>query len=272
MTGRMYVDLAHGQVHLRTSGDPAAPVLVLLHQVPSSSQMWEAVLQPLAERGYRVLALDLPGYGSSDPLPFPPELHDYAGVVLQTLAALGHRQAVVAGHHTGASVSLVLAAEHSDVVPAVALWGIADHHGAEAEHLANEQPPTFGPSYIDGVDAWWRMRSGHATPGSDGSVQARALSELLQCGIHRPDGHNAVGRTDHGALLARAVSPVLLMTGRREMLDDITRRAAADHPERAELVVLGEHGMDVADDAPELLADTLHEFFSRVRAEAQDAR
>lgn len=260
-TTKQYVTLPHGQVHLRASGDPEHPVLVLLHQVPSSSMMWEAVMEPLARRGYRVLALDLPGYGASDPLPSPPELADYAGVVVDTLTALGHSAAFVAGHHTGASVALVLAAHHSETVPAVALWGLANHVGAEAEHLATEQPPVFGDDYIDDVRAWWSARLPHATPGGDGAVMARALAEVVMCGTHRPDGHNAVGRTDHAALLAGAVSPVLLMTGRREMLDEITRQAAADHPGRAELAVLGDHGMDVADDDPELFSSTIDRFF-----------
>ncbi|MFB2583062.1 alpha/beta fold hydrolase [Herbiconiux sp. P15] len=263
-TTKQYVWLPHGQVHVRASGELQDPVLVLLHQVPSASTMWEAVMQPLARRGYRVLALDLPGYGASDPLPVAPELADYAEVVMGTLGALGHDRAFVVGHHTGASVGLLLAADHPEVITAVALWGLANHVGPEAEELADETPPALGSGYIDDVREWWASRLVHATPGGDGAVMARALAELVVCGVHRPDGHNAVGRTDHTALLTRAVAPVLLMTGGREMLDEITRQAAADHPERTELAVLGDNGMDVADDEPELFSSTVDGFFRRV--------
>jgi pimeloyl-ACP methyl ester carboxylesterase len=266
MTIKRYIDLDHGQVHVRISGNDSDPALVLLHQVPSSSMMWEKVMTPFAERGYRVIAMDLPGYGASDPLPFEPELSDYATVVAGMLAALGHETATVFGHHTGASVALVLAADHSATFRAVALWGIANHFGAEAAHLAEELPPAYGPDFITDVDTWWAMRLGHATPGTDGTVMARELAAMLANGVHRPDGHRAVGRTNHEELLARAISPVLLLTGSREMLDEITRIVAAQYPEKAELVVLGDNGMDVADDAPELLADTVDAFFSRVGA------
>jgi hypothetical protein len=50
------------------------------------------------------------------------------------------------------------------------------------------------------------------------------------------------------------------------MLDGETRAVAAELPGLVELVSLGEVGMDVADEAPELLADTVSAFLARVDA------
>ena len=97
-----------------------------------------------------------------------------------------------------------------------------------------------------------------------GPVLARSLAEMLQCGAHRPDGHNAVGRTDHDALLDRITGvPLLGLTGDREMLDAETRAVVAARPGQVELAGLGDVGMDVADEAPELLADTVTRFTDR---------
>lgn len=269
---RSYVDLAHGQVHVRTAGSPSDPVVLLLHQVPSSSAMFEALLEPLAARGLRPVAIDLPGYGMSDPLPVSaPELSDYAGVVREVLGALAgpSAHAVVFGHHTGGDVALTLAATYSEVTDAVALWGFADMAEADLRWLADEPAPVLDATYLAHVTAWWHQRLPHLTPGADEHVIVRALGEYVAAGVHQPDGHNAVGRTDHLALLRSAKVPVLFLTGSREMLDEVTRAAHAAHPDLADLVVLGDAGMDVVDDHPDLVADTLARFF---RADAQAGR
>jgi pimeloyl-ACP methyl ester carboxylesterase len=58
-----YLDGAHGQVHYRTLGE--GPLLVLLHWAPSNGRQYELLMPHFAARGFRVLALDMPGYGRS---------------------------------------------------------------------------------------------------------------------------------------------------------------------------------------------------------------
>ncbi|MGH2816717.1 MAG: alpha/beta hydrolase, partial [Actinomycetota bacterium] len=45
--------------------DPSRPLTVLVHGVTSSSRTWWRVGPALAERGFRVLAVDLRGHGAS---------------------------------------------------------------------------------------------------------------------------------------------------------------------------------------------------------------
>ena len=63
---RRYVDVPHGQVHLRIGG--RGPAAVLLHDSPRSSVMHVQNIRWLGER-FTVYALDTPGYGNSTPLP-----------------------------------------------------------------------------------------------------------------------------------------------------------------------------------------------------------
>jgi len=58
-----YVDGRHGQLHYRTQG--AGPPVLLLHWAPSNGRQYEFIQPALAAHGFRVLALDLPGYGRS---------------------------------------------------------------------------------------------------------------------------------------------------------------------------------------------------------------
>jgi pimeloyl-ACP methyl ester carboxylesterase len=60
--------------------------LVLVHGIPTSSFLWRNMIGDLSAR-WRVIALDLPGFGFSDP---PPNgdysIHRYAGILESFLA------------------------------------------------------------------------------------------------------------------------------------------------------------------------------------------
>jgi len=64
-----------GRVRLTASawGDPAHPVVVLVHGYPDNSEVWHGVAQALAAR-FHVIAYDVRGAGQSDA---PPDMADY---------------------------------------------------------------------------------------------------------------------------------------------------------------------------------------------------
>ena len=91
----------------RGDGEP----LVLIHHIGGSWKSWEAVIRPLAEQR-DVIALDLPGFGASPPLPSgveptPPRLAAEISVLFDQL---GLERPAVAGHSLGGWVALELAA------------------------------------------------------------------------------------------------------------------------------------------------------------------
>jgi pimeloyl-ACP methyl ester carboxylesterase len=59
------VDADGVRVFYRAAGDPAAPVVLLIHGFPSSSFMFRELIPRLATQ-YRVIAPDLPGFGFTD--------------------------------------------------------------------------------------------------------------------------------------------------------------------------------------------------------------
>jgi pimeloyl-ACP methyl ester carboxylesterase len=65
MVHHRYATIAGRQLFYREAGDPAAPVVVLLHGFPTSSHMFRDLLPRLADR-YRVIAPDYLGFGYSD--------------------------------------------------------------------------------------------------------------------------------------------------------------------------------------------------------------
>jgi pimeloyl-ACP methyl ester carboxylesterase len=85
-----------------------AKVVVLLPGLLFSRKMHQPLAETLAERGHRVLCLDLLGHGDSDR---PPEMPNYsmAGFGRQAIALLDHvevKQAVIGGTSLGANATL----------------------------------------------------------------------------------------------------------------------------------------------------------------------
>ena len=106
--------LAHMAVHVRKWG--AGPdVAVLIHGLGNSSESWWQVGPALAERGYRVLAVDLPGHGGSSPL----DEYSIGALVDAVLGAVPHRPALAIGHSLG---GLVLAHAVDRLEPALAVY------------------------------------------------------------------------------------------------------------------------------------------------------
>jgi hypothetical protein len=78
-------------IHYQDTGPRDAPVLVLLHGFGSSLQTWDVWAAKL-ELNYRVIRLDLPGFGLTGPSP----LHDYSEANdLATLVAAAYKQPVL---------------------------------------------------------------------------------------------------------------------------------------------------------------------------------
>jgi pimeloyl-ACP methyl ester carboxylesterase len=84
------------------------PVIVLIHGITGSSQTWDHVIEPLAER-YTVVAPDLLGHGESAKPRGDYSLGAYASGIRDLLAAIGHDRATIVGHSLGGGVAMQMA-------------------------------------------------------------------------------------------------------------------------------------------------------------------
>lgn len=119
---RFYVDGPLGQTHVREAGSGRA--LLLLHQTPWFSVQYRHAQPLLAAAGLRTLAPDTPGFGFSPAPPGMPAMGDYADHFAAVLDAVGVKEAIVVGHHTGAGMALALAARHPRRVRGLVLHGV----------------------------------------------------------------------------------------------------------------------------------------------------
>jgi len=109
------------RVHFRDQGNPSGPPILLLHGTFASLHTWEAWVTELGET-YRIITLDLPGFGLTGPHPGK----DYSlATTLHLLESLrehlGISEWVVAGNSLGAGYALAYAQHEPDAILAVGL-------------------------------------------------------------------------------------------------------------------------------------------------------
>jgi len=100
----------------------SGPVLVLLHGMESSSHYWEPMVPELSER-WRVITLDLLGYGNSPkPMNIAYSIDDHVKWLHKTLRSMRIKEFAVVGHSLGSIVALAYAARYPKQVTAAYLF------------------------------------------------------------------------------------------------------------------------------------------------------
>jgi pimeloyl-ACP methyl ester carboxylesterase len=103
------------------AGDESAPPLVLLHGLAERNHVFTRLAALLAPH-LRLVAIDLPGFGSSPPLPGGGfDLGVVCERIERVLRALGLERPAMLGHSLGGGVTVRYAAERPGALSAVAL-------------------------------------------------------------------------------------------------------------------------------------------------------
>jgi pimeloyl-ACP methyl ester carboxylesterase len=116
-------------LHRGGSGEP----LVLIHGIGHTWRGWKPML-PLLERRFDVLAVDLPGFGYSEPFPegFDSTPDALADAVEDEMARAGFDRAHIAGNSLGGWIALELARRgRAETVTAISPAGL--QHGRERD-------------------------------------------------------------------------------------------------------------------------------------------
>jgi pimeloyl-ACP methyl ester carboxylesterase len=127
------------EIFYRAAGDPAAPVLLLLHGFPTSSLMFRDLILRLAD-SYRVIAPDLPGFGFTE----VPEKRKYtysfaslASTMLAFTDALSLNRYAIYVFDYGAPTGFRLAMGHPERITAI----ISQNGNAYEEGLGDAWGP-----------------------------------------------------------------------------------------------------------------------------------
>ena len=135
-----YIEVQGTRTHFEEMGE-GTPV-VLIHTLHGCSLQWHQAMPLLAAKGYRAIALDLPGNSRSYPPNGTPinNPHDMAEFVFSFIeAVVPGQKPIVSGTSIGGNITIDLALHHgSDLLAAVAMEGavytptVGPLHGLEA--------------------------------------------------------------------------------------------------------------------------------------------
>lgn len=100
----------------------AENVLLFVHGLGSNLKFWRFQLNEFAARGYRIIAMDMVGFGKSDkPADFPYTIPAMAHVLEEAMQIMGAHNPVLIGHSMGAQTSLALVIEQPQLARALVL-------------------------------------------------------------------------------------------------------------------------------------------------------
>ena len=123
----MHIQVNGAAIYCHTGGkafDAAKPTVVLIHGVLCDHSVWALQSRYMANHGWNVLAVDLPGHCRSGG-DAPASVEQGAAFVAALLDALGIDRAALIGHSWGSLIALEAAAQLGPRVSHLVLVGTA---------------------------------------------------------------------------------------------------------------------------------------------------
>lgn len=120
MTDTTIFDVDGQAIHAKLSGRPNRQAALLIHGWSSSSYAMSPLMPLLAQR-FRCIAVDLPGYGQSPPLPRRATIPEYADLLARLIDHVSDGPVVLVGHSMGGMIGMALALRHPMLVERMVL-------------------------------------------------------------------------------------------------------------------------------------------------------
>ena len=163
----------------------SGPVLLLIHGMAGALDTWRAVIDPLS-RHATVLAVDLPGHGSSDPGGGDYSLGALAAFLRDVLMALGHERVTLVGHSLGGGIAMQFSYQFPEMTERLVLvssggLGLEVNPALRAASLPGANlflSLTAGATKRASGVAGRVLRAGHLTPNPGLDELFRSYSSL----------------------------------------------------------------------------------------------
>jgi len=206
-----------GYIHYRAAGT-GKPVM-LFHVNQQSSALMVELMTALAPN-FRVVAMDYPSHGHSDPIPGQPSFADYTRCAIAVMDALAIQRAASLGEAVGAGVSVAIANAYPDRIEKVVLVNcpFSPERGRTAVHV-KELQSGLRPEDESGfpltrtVEFMLRRDPGHAPMHPSQSWMDRINTTQMEVGRNRWQAVTALANFDMDDGLRRLVQPTLLLLG-----------------------------------------------------------
>ncbi|MBS1794154.1 MAG: alpha/beta hydrolase [Acidobacteria bacterium] len=192
-----FVEIDGATVHFQEFGDHHDPVMILVHGFTASCYVWKSVAPQIAAEGFRVIAVDLIGFGYSDkPAWFDYTIASQARMIARLMDRLGIGRATLVGSSYGGAISLTLALDYAERVDKLVLVdSVINDEPAEHPVLKLARIPGVGevmtPFLIDSR-TFLKFRMQGTLAAANHHLITKDRIESIIRPLNAKDGHNAV--------------------------------------------------------------------------------
>jgi pimeloyl-ACP methyl ester carboxylesterase len=214
------------RVRVVETGDPAAPPVLMLHGWGCSAYAWRFLAGPLADAGWRVIAIDLRGHGLSD-RPADPAKYERSAMVEHvraTMDALHITSAPIVAHSMGGGVAMGLALTAPERVQRMALFGAVGFGVVDRAAWSQLLPPSLTGALLPSRIPRWAVKFALQHSRGERGVSDEQEVDEYWAPTQFPEFLNAMRLLLHSFTwspwtpteLASVVQPLLLMFGDRD--------------------------------------------------------
>jgi len=231
-----------GEMFLRDSGGDGPPLLLLHGWMFSADLNWYRTYGPLAEAGYRVLAVDHRGHGRGLRSPEPFSLKDCADDAAALVAHLQLPPALAVGYSMGGPIASLMARDHPEWVSGVVL-------GATAMDWSGRRMRTFWRTMAAlrlgmglAPESFW-TRGLRASGFPESQITTWTAAELSRGNsVDIAEAGRELGRYDSSAWIAGLDAPAaVIVTAQDTAVPPSKQRALAAAMSAPEFPVRGDH-------------------------------
>jgi len=231
-----------GEMFLRDSGGDGPPLLLLHGWMFSADLNWYRTYGPLAEAGYRVLAVDHRGHGRGIRSAEPFSLKDCADDAAALVAHLQIQPVLAVGYSMGGPIASLMARDHPQWVSGVVL-------GATAMDWSGRRMRTFWRTMAAlrlamglAPEGFWR-RGLKASGFPESPITTWTAAELSRGNsVDIAEAGRELGRFDSSAWIAGLDTPgAVIVTTQDTAVPPSKQRALAAAMSAPEFFVRGDH-------------------------------
>ena len=250
----------NGDVRLNYEAVGNGPDIVLIHANPFDRRLWRFQVEGFSER-YRMVAMDLRGYGASDKPDDPFTFDDMVVDVLAVCDTAGVESAVFIGASVGSSLALRIALDDPGRVSRLVLVG--GNAGVAASGLPELQGTSRTGSRIAPsiFISWWPPVSGIPGVGSIDNF-LRDNGDLIPATI--ANVFRAMEDRDMTDRLPSLTVPTMVVNGEHDLSLTSGRRTAGLVPDARHYVLPGAGHVCNYED-PDAFNDVLRDFLEDAR-------
>ena len=268
-----FVHMDGMKVHFQEFGDRAAPPVILIHGFTASTHSWHGSAPRIADAGFRVIAVDLIGFGFSDkPRHFEYTIDAQARMITRFMDRLGIGAATLVGCSYGGAIAATIALDSPERVDKLVLVDAVINDDLRSHPILRlASVPGIGEivtPFLADSRVLLRHRS-HCTlaPANHHLITDERINAILRP-LHAADGHHsllATSRNWHANRITRDAHhiprPTLIVWGEADTVipirDGYTLR---DSIPGSRLIVIKECGHVPQEEKPEIFSKLVSEF------------